>query len=416
MGNGYNPGWSKHPNLRWDQTGIQAQATPQPRKPSPLEELLNKFANMSKSNFENIQTTVANQGATIKSLETHIGQLSKLVSTHVSKDIAGNTVDNPKEECKVLKDQKSECEQSEEQVKDYEEWFKLFGMTLEEAYDEFMRELEEYRESLRRPRLPIKKTDPGSVTILSQIEGAEVRALWDVGSSVNVMPLSLAEKFKLTKTTAGTERELILANQSTIHSTGTIEDVLVKVEDLVFPADFMILDIQEDEEHPIILGRPFLATSRAFINVELAELTIRSRDEERTIKASRTERVDCYMLEWKQEKATPPTPVQEIQVKIEIEELENEMAQLEIETAQEEEVPEELTNKLKRLTIEVDIRSPWVKAWGRNRKVARRSKFGVNTPPLKKPAAERKKNNWVKAPKEEKKEHPLESKKKSIIK
>ena len=73
----------------------------------------------------------------------------------------------------------------------------------------------------------------------------------------------------------------------------------------------------------------------------LAELTIRSGDEERTIKASRTERVDCYMLEWKQEKATPPTPVQEIQVKIEIEELENEMAQLEIETAQEEEVPDD---------------------------------------------------------------------------
>ncbi|KAK2374570.1 hypothetical protein QL285_075523 [Trifolium repens] len=96
------------------------------------------------------------------------------------------------------------------------------------------------------------------------------------------------------------------------------------------------------------------------------------------------------------------------------------MAQLGIETAQEEEVPEELTDKLKRLTIEVDIRATWVKAWGRNRKVARRSKFGVNTPPLKKPAAERKeerkKNNWVNAPKEQKKEHPPRSKGKSIMK
>jgi hypothetical protein len=234
------------------------------------------------------------------------------------------------------------------------------------------------------------------------------------------MPLSLAEKLKLTTVTAGTERELVLANQTTIHSAGTIEDVLVKVEDLVFPADFMILDIQEDEEHPIILGRPFLATSRALINVELAELTLRSGEEERTIKTSKTERVDCYMLEWKDRKATPPTPTQEVQVKIEIEELENEMAQLEIETAQEEEVPEELTDKLKRLTIEVDIRATWVKAWGRNRKVARKSKFGVNTPPLKKPAAERKeereKKSWVNAPKEQKKEHPPKGKGKSIIK
>ncbi|KAK2389320.1 hypothetical protein QL285_062918 [Trifolium repens] len=116
------------------------------------------------------------------------------------------------------------------------------------------------------------------------------------------------------------------------------------------------------------------------------------------------------------DRSQPPTPVQEVHVKIEIEELENEMAQLEIETAQEEEVPEGLTDKLKRLTIEVDIRSPWVKAWGRNRKVARRSKFGVFTPPLKKPAAERKKNDRVRAQKEEKTEHPPESKGKSIIK
>ncbi|KAK2356624.1 hypothetical protein QL285_093953 [Trifolium repens] len=72
MGNGYNPGWSKHPNLCWDQTGNQAQAAPQHKKPSPLEELLNKFASISKTKFEKIQTTVANQGATIKSLETQI--------------------------------------------------------------------------------------------------------------------------------------------------------------------------------------------------------------------------------------------------------------------------------------------------------------------------------------------------------
>ncbi|KAK2374877.1 hypothetical protein QL285_075810 [Trifolium repens] len=357
---------------------------------------------MSKTNFENIQTTVANQGATIKSLETQIGQLSKLVSTHVSKDIAGNTVDNPKEECKVLKEMKSEHEQKEEQIKGYEEWYKLFDMTLDEAYDEFMRELKEYRES--RARLPGKKT--------------EVRALCDVGSSVNVMPLSLADKLKFTTTTAGTARELVLANQTTIHSTGTVEDVLAKVGDLVFPADFMILDILEDEEHPIILGRPFLATSRALIDVESAELTLRSGEEERTIKTSKTKREVCFMLEWKDREATPPTPG--VQVKIEIEELENEMAQLEIETAQEEEVPEELTNQLKKLTIEVDIRATWVKAWGRNRKVARRSKFGVNTPPLKKPAAERKeerkKNNWVNAPKEQKKEHPPRSRGKSIMK
>jgi hypothetical protein len=43
---------------------------------------------------------------------------------------------------------------------------------------------------------------------------------------------------------------------------------------------------------------------------------------------------------------------------------------------------------LQRLAIEVNIKTPWVKAWGRQRKVATRSKLGVNTTPLKKPAGE----------------------------
>ncbi|KAK2456507.1 hypothetical protein QL285_003867 [Trifolium repens] len=159
----------------------------------------------------------------------------------------------------------------------------------------------------------------------------------------------------------------------------------------------MILDIGEDEEHPIILGGPFLATSKAIIDMDLGKITLRSGGKSITVKTFNTGKDKCYMLEWKDREATPPTPDQEEQVNgaardntKEIAELENKMAQLEIDTAQEEEVPEELTEKLKRLTIEVDIRETWVKTWGRNRKVAKRSKFAVNTPPLKKPAAERK--------------------------
>jgi hypothetical protein len=71
---------------------------------------------MSQANFESIQTMVANQGATIKSLETQIGMLSKLVTTHVSIDITGNTVENRKEECISLKEKEIEREQDEEEL------------------------------------------------------------------------------------------------------------------------------------------------------------------------------------------------------------------------------------------------------------------------------------------------------------
>ena len=46
-----------------------------------------------------------------------------------------------------------------------------------------------------------------------------------------------------------------------------IEDVLVKVDKFIFPADFIVLDMEEDKEIPIIMGRPFLATGRAMIDV-----------------------------------------------------------------------------------------------------------------------------------------------------
>jgi hypothetical protein len=124
---------------------------------------------------------------------------------------------------------------------EFKRWFAALGMFLEEAYDEFMGEPEEFHQSqIAGPTMPPKKTNPGSVTIICQIEDETVPPLCDIGTSVNAMPLSLARNLKLKEPTAGTEKELVLANQTIIRLGGTIEDVLVKVEDLVFPADFMV--------------------------------------------------------------------------------------------------------------------------------------------------------------------------------
>ena len=59
-----------------------------------------------------------------------------------------------------------------------------------------------------------------------------------------------------------------------------IEDVLVKVDKFIFPADFIVLDMEEDKEIPIILGRPFLATGRAMIDVQRGELKLRVQEDE----------------------------------------------------------------------------------------------------------------------------------------
>ena len=59
-----------------------------------------------------------------------------------------------------------------------------------------------------------------------------------------------------------------------------IEDVLVKVDKFIFPAYFIVLDMEEDKEIPIILGRPFLVTGRAMIDVQKGELKLRVQDNE----------------------------------------------------------------------------------------------------------------------------------------
>ena len=71
---------------------------------------------------------------------------------------------------------------------------------------------------------------------------------------------------------------LQLADQSYVQPKGKIEDILVRMEKFIFPADFLVLDCEVDDNAPIILGRPFLATGRTLIDVEKGELTMRVND------------------------------------------------------------------------------------------------------------------------------------------
>ncbi|XP_060965092.1 uncharacterized protein LOC133034089 [Cannabis sativa] len=129
-----------------------------------------------------------------------------------------------------------------------------------------------------------KLKDPGSFTISISIGGRDVgRALCDLGASINLMPMSIFKKLEIGEARP-TTITLQLADRSMAHPDGKIEDVLVQVDKFIFPADFIILDYEEDREVPIILGRPFLATGRTLIDVEKGELTMRAQDEQATFK------------------------------------------------------------------------------------------------------------------------------------
>ena len=119
-------------------------------------------------------------------------------------------------------------------------------------------------------KTPVKYKDPGCPTISVNIGGISVeKALLDLGASVNLLPYSIYKQLGLGELKP-TSITLSLADRSIKIPKGTIEDVLIQVDRFYYPVDFVVLDIEPvavGANHvPIILGRPFLATSNAIIN------------------------------------------------------------------------------------------------------------------------------------------------------
>ncbi|RVW72146.1 hypothetical protein CK203_057959 [Vitis vinifera] len=126
---------------------------------------------------------------------------------------------------------------------------------------------------------PLKYKYPGCPTILVMIGGTVVeKALLDLGASVNLLPYSIYKQLGLGELKP-TSITLSLADRSVKIPRGIIEDVLVQVDNFYYPVDFVVLDtdpiVKEANYVPIILGRPFLATSNTIINCrnELMQLT-----------------------------------------------------------------------------------------------------------------------------------------------
>nr|GEW57453.1 hypothetical protein [Tanacetum cinerariifolium] len=124
-------------------------------------------------------------------------------------------------------------------------------------------------------KLPEKLGDPGKFLIPCDFPGMEVcHALADLGASINLMPLSIWKKLLLPELTH-TWMTLELADRSITHPKGVAKDVFVKVGKFYFPTDFVVVDFEADPRVPLILGRSFLRTGRALIDVYEEELPSR---------------------------------------------------------------------------------------------------------------------------------------------
>ncbi|XP_020553062.1 uncharacterized protein LOC105172241 [Sesamum indicum] len=126
-------------------------------------------------------------------------------------------------------------------------------------------------------KLPQKCNDPGMFSIPCKIGKIGIeKAMCDLGASINIMPLTIYESLNV-----GPLKEtgviLQLADRSVVYPEGVLEDVLVQVNELVFSADFYVLDMRGDispNSTSILLGRPFLKTSKTKIDVDAGILSM----------------------------------------------------------------------------------------------------------------------------------------------
>ncbi|GJR67374.1 reverse transcriptase domain-containing protein [Tanacetum coccineum] len=127
-------------------------------------------------------------------------------------------------------------------------------------------------------KLPEKLGDPGKFLIPCGFSELKCKALADLSASINLIPLSVWKKLGLHKLIS-TQMTLKLANGAIYTPEGIARDVFIPVGKFTFPADFVIIDYESDPRVPLILGRPFLRTARALIDVHGEEMILYDGDE-----------------------------------------------------------------------------------------------------------------------------------------
>ncbi|KAK1646562.1 hypothetical protein QYE76_064367 [Lolium multiflorum] len=133
-------------------------------------------------------------------------------------------------------------------------------------------------------KVPKKLGDPGIPTIPCSIKNNYVRtALCDLGAGVSVMPFSLYKRIDLDKLIP-TDISLQMADKSTAIPVGVCENVPVQVtQHCLILTDFVVLEMPEDDNMSIILGRPFLNTAGAVIDCNKGKVTFNVDDKEHTV-------------------------------------------------------------------------------------------------------------------------------------
>ncbi|KAM2230551.1 hypothetical protein ACFX1S_014941 [Malus domestica] len=163
------------------------------------------------------------------------------------------------------------------QVPRYAKFFKELCTTRKRISNKEVVQVSENVSAVLQRKLPPKCKDPGSFTIPCVIGNTKFEhAMLDLGASINFMPYSIYASMNLGE--LKNDGVIIqLADRSNAYPKGILEDVLVQVDNLIFPADFYVLEMEDSPNVtplPILLGRPFMKTARTKIDVFKGTLTM----------------------------------------------------------------------------------------------------------------------------------------------
>ncbi|XP_047979131.1 uncharacterized protein LOC125221046 [Salvia hispanica] len=311
-GNYNNYGNKVHPNLSYGNPHNTLQPPPgftvsnglveQQKKPT-TEDILATFMNqttkyMEKTNkymestsqrLGKVENDVQSLNVHMKSIDTQISQISQVVGVqHQPGQFPAQTINNPKD-CKAIhlrggKSYEGPSMPVEEKKSTPEEDVRAEGNSMGKNKVEIQTKKDAVPEKLPPPSIPTTVRVPFPFAVkkkkldeqFSKFLGIfrKTNALCDLGASINLMPLSFFRKMKI-GTLKPTTITLQMADRSVTYPKGIVEDVQVKVHIFIFPVDFVVLDMEEDMNVPLILGRPFLATGKALIDIAKGELTLR---------------------------------------------------------------------------------------------------------------------------------------------
>lgn len=125
-----------------------------------------------------------------------------------------------------------------------------------------------------------KEVDPSVVVLFISVCNMKVgNVLIDLGTSLNVIPISVVKRIKYLQIEPSSST-LQMAYKTCKTPIWMIKDVQVQINKFSFPLDFMILEIQSDPKMPLILGRPFMKIAKMLVDIDKGEIKVKIKDRE----------------------------------------------------------------------------------------------------------------------------------------